>query len=115
MYSPKPPFSFSAPQREPLSAQEAQLLRQGLLERLPHVCVRQLDSVERILHAVEDIALELGDETYARREKQDPDWWRAQDLLDDVLDVRLALLRLKEQGSLVCLEPAAPSAHLELR
>lgn len=80
------------------------------MQQLPHLCFRELNSFERLLRAVEDIALELGDELSARCKRRDPNWWRTQDLLDDVLDVHAAVSRLKENGSLAA--PAGPAAPL---
>ncbi len=106
-----PPCSLLGPVRPELSPEEVRILRVGLMQRLPRFSVRELDSFDRLLHAVEDIAMELGDELTARREKRDPYWWQTQDLLDDVLDVHAAVSRLKEQGTLTApVGPAAPPA-----
>jgi hypothetical protein len=72
--------TLGIPQRIPGAREEA-------LARLPRIGVGEIKSREALIRRVEDVALDVGDIVEARRQAGDPEWWRSQDLLDDVLDI----------------------------
>jgi hypothetical protein len=74
------PPVLGIPQRIPGAREEA-------LAQLPRIGVGEIKSREALIRRVEDIALDVGDTVEARRQAGDPQWWRSQDLLDDVLDI----------------------------
>ena len=61
--------------------------REEALAKLTRIGVGEIKSREALIRRVEDVALNVGDTLEARRLAGDPDWWRSQDLLDDVLDI----------------------------
>lgn len=71
--------------------------REEALAKLQRIGVGEIKSREALIRRVEDVALDIGDTVEARRQAGDPQWWRSQDLLDDVLDI-LDFVRKSDQA-----------------
>lgn len=63
-------------------------LRAEALENLPRIAVSAVRDNAALLKRVEDLALDVGGMVAEQKAAGDPQWWRHQDLLDDLLDIR---------------------------
>lgn len=66
-------------------------IRKAALDALPRISVKNITGRADMLQRVEDLAMELGDTVKAQKAADNPNWWHAQDMLDDMLDIIDAL------------------------
>ena len=70
-----------------MSREAAAQYRAAAIFALPHCMVQEIHDYDRLVRKIENVALELGDNLEDAQLADDPQWWRIQDMLDDVLDI----------------------------
>lgn len=63
------------------------VFREAALAALPRIMFCEITSSAKLVHAVEDLALSVGDDLEKARLEKDPHWWTHQDRLDDILGI----------------------------
>jgi len=75
-----------------MTTDESALLRKQALEALRRLAASPVRDQAALIRRVEDLALDVGTMLEKDKAASVPDWWRHQDLLDDLLDIRDFLL-----------------------
>ena len=66
---------------------EAMKDRTSALAKLPRIGTSPIRNAAHLRHVLEDMALTLGDDLTIAKQDKEPNWWKIQDMLDDVLDL----------------------------